>query len=86
MTFNHYLFIFFKAHKLLISSEGAGREVHEESLGVYVLTGEISNDRPIYKNTKDNDRYLHFSPNSTWTVSKNDKKCHIYNSISITTF
>ena len=59
----------------MVSSTGAAKEVQSECLGTYELTGQISNGKPVYKNTKDNDRYLHFSPGSTgdWMVSKNNK-------------
>jgi len=61
------------SHKLLISSTGAAKEVREISLGIYELTGQISNDRPVYMNTKDNDRYLHFNTNSKWMISNKNK-------------
>lgn len=54
---------------LMVSSTGAAKEVHDWSLGTYVQTEQVSNNRPVYKNTKDNDRYLHFSPNSRWMIS-----------------
>ena len=59
----------------MVLSTGAAKEVQSECLGTYELTGQISNGKPVYKNTKDNDRYLHFPSGNTdnWMVSKNNK-------------
>ena len=74
ISYNHYLYIFFKANKLLISSTGAAKEVLDECLGTYRLTEQISNNRSVYEHMY-KDRYLHFSPGGTgnWMVNKNDK-------------
>jgi len=61
-----------EAHRLRITSTGAAKEVQESCLGTYEITDQISNNRPVYKNVKDNDRYLHLNPGkpNKWMISK----------------
>jgi len=70
-----------KAGSLMVSSTGAAKEVQAACLGIYELTGEMSNHREIYKH-KSNDRYLHFDGRD-WIISPKDKigttRGYIYN-------
>jgi len=68
-------FVLSSVEKLLITSTGAAKEAQEKSLGTFEITGQISNKKPVYKNTKNNDRYLHFAPGKSvgWMISPKDE-------------
>ena len=85
VSYNCFICIF-KAKKLLVTSSGAAAEVHEDCLGDYELTGQSSNNKPVYQLFKDvetksgisgsiqkipQDRYIHFNNVSNWMVSNN---------------
>jgi len=60
-----------KSGSLMVSSTGAAKDVCDTCLGTYELTGQISNSRVVYKH-QNNERYLHFSNNSNWKISRGD--------------
>ena len=53
---------------LQLDSDGAAKQFQNHSLGLYCSQG-LSNGKPIYKHTKNDDLYLHWAPDSTWSVS-----------------
>jgi len=76
-----------EAEKLLVTSSGAAAEVHEDCLGDYELTGQSSNNKPVYQLFKYNktnsgisgsvqkipqDRYIYFTKNSNWMISEKE--------------
>ena len=65
-------YISFKGERLLLTSNGPAKEYQKQCMGFYELDGGFSNGKPTYKH-KVNDRYIHWAPNSKWSVSANVK-------------